>query len=188
MSMRCQRRAAAVIAIGFLLAGALTACGTSAQQSPWPRLVTPGSGSGGVAAPTARPGVAYSFGAMQVCIGGPRGGVRIESVRPVAARGGLHVTAYGVWRPGTSTLGAAKVRLSSLKGFDATREPTARCSEHRFDTIAVQVEKSTGGAASATGFEVTYSSGGTMHSMRLPLGVALCARSSTRRTCRPPVP
>ncbi|HEX7739628.1 MAG TPA: hypothetical protein VF426_08270 [Marmoricola sp.] len=176
------------IVLGVLLVGTLAACGSTAPRSLWPRLVVPGSGSGGVAAPSARAGVAYSFGAMQVCIRGPRGAVSIESVKPVDARGGLHVSGYGVWRPGTSEFGADKVQVAAIAGFDAHREPTGRCSQHRVDTIVVQVDKPHDTFASSTGFELSYRSGGSTHTVLLPLGVALCARSAPHRDCTPPAP
>lgn len=135
---------------------------------------TDGSASGSVEATGTRQHRSAYFGS--VCIS-ERGSVKIRSIEPIKARGGLQVTDFSVVKGHSGTLGAAPGRLRDEPSYKGSATVTTRCANAGYANLFVEVYKPRTENAWAQEFRINYASGGHDRSTRLRFGFGLCEQT-----------
>ncbi|SEF13990.1 hypothetical protein [Jiangella alba] len=169
-----MKRLAAVAAVLMLVA----AC----SDEP-PRLYDPGYGAGRGIYDT-RPGLPYAFDEMTLCLDEP-GSAVVTDVSPIEPIGGFEVLGFSVLPvegPYVGHLGEPTQRMAEA-GYP-TRGPMVvddACPDEQSGeggtvfTLGIEVAYTDAEAGSASGFLVTYESGGEVFTVVKPFGISLCA-------------
>jgi hypothetical protein len=141
-------------------------------------------------------GDTVTIGSLFGCLNKP-GSITIDTVEPVHPVG-LHVTGWGLrpnpfWKPPSSPnaahvggqIGIERTTLPRL-GFTTDRTIDVKCGQHGEGyELAVQVEKTTGGEAGASGWVVTYTTERETKKFGFPLAVRLCNEDTAwSKQCR----
>ncbi|WP_092624588.1 hypothetical protein [Jiangella sp. DSM 45060] len=169
-----MKRLAAVAAVLMLV----TAC----SDEP-PRLHDPGYGAGRGIYDT-RPDTPYTFHEMTLCLNEP-GSAVVTDVAPIEPAGGFEVLGFSVLPvegPFVGHLGEPTQRMADA-GYPADGPMVVDdvCPDEQSGeggtvfTLAVEVAHTDPAAGSASGFLVTYESGGETLTVVKPFGISLCA-------------
>lgn len=167
------------IGIGLVL---LVLAGWSLQGGP---ALTMNANNVTQGVPRIQRGDTVTIGSMFSCLDQP-GSVTVTDISPVGATG-MRVTGWALrpnpyrqrppsTRPGddVTMIGVARRTLTRLQ-FPTSRVVDVQCGENGegFE-LAVEVQKTTHGAAGASGWLVTYTSDGEPEQIEFPLAVRLC--------------
>lgn len=182
------------VSAGFGLGlGLLILAGCGFQDGP--ALVSPNANSVTESAPRIHRGDTVTIGSMFGCLD-KSGSVTVTDISPVGGTG-LEVTGWAVrpnpfWKPTPSgppladgqMIGVARTTLARLQ-FPTSRVVDVQCgSNGEGFEFAVEVQKTTNGEAGASGWVVTYTSGGDTKKLGFSLAIRLCNEEGWAKSCQ----
>jgi hypothetical protein len=142
-------------------------------------------------------GDTVTIGSMFACLD-KKGSVTVTGIAPVNGTG-MKVTGWAIrpnpfWKkpdpapPVGGQIGVERMTLAKLL-FPTSKVVDAQCKNPARDGIgyefAVQVRKTSNGEAGASGWVVTYTSGGKVKRVGYPIAVRLCnEKSADAKACR----